>query len=174
MIIAVAVQFWLWNKSSEELNYLIKAAIIAVLIVVLNDTINSAMKQYWGRVRPYELNGAQSNFTPWFHINGADGHLSSPSGHSESAALSLVLGLFISRKNHRLQQGWFIGSLIYAFLMAISRVRVEAHFLSDTMTGLFVPFLVIFIVLSAAGLHLVEKTDRQTDSNLVRTDDMKS
>lgn len=163
ILVTIAAQLWLKNKNAQELDYLIKAAVIAVLIVVLNDTVNSTMKQYWGRVRPYELNSAQSNFTPWFHINGADGHLSFPSGHSESAALSFVLGLFISRKNYRLQRGWFIGSLIYAFLMAISRVRVEAHFLSDTMTGLFTTFLIISIILSATGLHLVERVSQKKE-----------
>lgn len=156
VIFMIITQLWLNKKTDEELKYLVGVAIIATLTVVLSNTLNSLMKDYWGRVRPYELNKAQSNYTPWFHINGSDGHLSFPSGHSESAALSVLFGIFVSRKNRPLQIKMFYGGIIYSFLMACSRVRIGAHFFSDTMAGLFTTFFVIFIVLNLAGKHIVE------------------
>lgn len=156
LIVTLITQVWLNKKSDAELKYLLQVALIAVLIVVLSDTLNSTMKQFWGRVRPYELNKAQSNYTPWYIINGADGHLSFPSGHSECAATSLLLGLFVSRKNRPLQIKFFCGGIIYSFLMAISRIRIGAHFFSDTMAGLFTTFFLTFIILNIAEKHIIE------------------
>lgn len=176
LIVTVITQLWLNKKSDEEIKYLIEVAIIAILIVILSDTLNSLMKQYWGRVRPYELNETQSNYTPWFKINGPDGHLSFPSGHSESAALSVLFGIFVSRKNRPLQVKMFCAGIIYSFLMALSRVRVGAHFFSDTMAGLFTTFFLIFIVLNITEKHIVESaTNNYSDKiNKSKQDDGKS
>ncbi|MDD3224564.1 MAG: phosphatase PAP2 family protein [Clostridium sp.] len=162
VIFIILAQLWLNKKTDEELKYLVGVAIVATLAVMLSDTLNSLMKNYWGRVRPYELNKAQTNYTPWFQINGPDGHLSFPSGHSESAALAVLFGIFVSRKNRPLQIKMFYGGVIYAFLMACSRVRIGAHFFADTMAGLFTTFFVIFIVLSVTGKHIVEDDEDNT------------
>ncbi|RRG17880.1 phosphatase PAP2 family protein [Weissella viridescens] len=143
IVVTAVLQYWLYNKSDQQVKQLLIVSVFASLTVFLAYEANIALKQAWGRVRPYELNATQSDFTAWYHINGPNGHLSFPSGHSMAATLMIVFAWFTTGKWHRYIWGFGIG---YAVLMYISRVRIGAHFMSDTVFSGFLTFLIIYIM----------------------------
>nr|WP_243681243.1 phosphatase PAP2 family protein [Lacticaseibacillus manihotivorans] len=81
--------------------------------------------------------------------------MSFPSGHTETAALSLLFPLFVDRKNARLQRLVFWLAHGYGIAMAISRVRILAHFTGDVTTSLVIVWSVILLVTTVANLPLV-------------------
>lgn len=156
VLVCGVAQYWLARKSDEDLQHLVRVALVAALVVLLADTVINTMKTTWGRFRPYELlAGDPTKYTPWFHINGADGHMSFPSGHTETAALSLLFPLFVDRKNARLQRLVFWLAYGYGITMAITRVRILAHFTGDVTTSLVIVWSVILLVTTVANLPLV-------------------
>lgn len=152
----VITQIWLSHKNDDQLKYLVKVAIVATLAAIVANDAVSAMKNYWGRWRPYELAGNHANFTNWFQPNGANGHMSFPSGHTTAAAGLMLLPMFVDRSNFKLQRIVFWVSLAYCILMWASRIRVGAHFMTDATSGLWIVWLTFFIVLSITNMHLVE------------------
>ncbi|SUP59474.1 PAP2 (acid phosphatase) superfamily protein [Weissella viridescens] len=55
----------------------------------------------------------------------------------------IVFAWFTTGKWHRYIWGFGIG---YAVLMYVSRVRIGAHFMSDTVFSGFLTFLIIYII----------------------------
>ncbi len=137
---------WLKNKEFIELKALVIIGLGGIVAVYASSTIVDVMKNLWGRFRPYELVDDWSQFTSWFKINGANGHKSFPSGHSEYGWLALYMPLFINQNQTGLRKKVFIFSCVFGTLMALSRVIVGAHFLSDVTVGSFIPILVIYTI----------------------------
>lgn len=157
LVVCGLAQVWLARKNDADLRHLVRVAIVAALVVLLADQVINAMKVTWGRFRPYELlAGDPAKFTPWFHINGADGHMSFPSGHTETAALALLFPLFVDRQNARRQRLVFWLAFGYGIAMAITRVRILAHFTGDVTTSLIIVWSLVLIVTTAANLPLVD------------------
>lgn len=143
IVVTLLLQYWLYHKTAQQIKQLLIVSVFASLTVLLAYEANIALKQAWGRIRPYELNTTQSDFTAWYQINGPNGHLSFPSGHSMAATLMIVFAWFTTGKWHRYIWGFGIG---YAVLMYVSRVRIGAHFMSDTVFSGFLTFLIIYII----------------------------
>ncbi|MCM0599412.1 phosphatase PAP2 family protein [Periweissella fabalis] len=143
LVITVIIQWWLHSKSNQQIKQLLLVAIFASLAVWFALQVNGALKEYWGRVRPYELNKAQSDFTPWFHPNGANGHKSFPSGHTMAGTTFIVLSWFVGAAKRKYV--WIAG-IIYGALMGLSRVVIGAHFMSDVVFSFFLTGLIYFIM----------------------------
>lgn len=156
-VVFIAIsQAWLSRKNDQKLNRLVKVAIVAAFAcIVANDAV-TAMKNYWGRWRPYELAGNPMHFTPWYHPNGMDNHMSFPSGHTTAAAGLMLLAMFVDRDHYRAQQWVFWCSLAYCVIMWATRIRIGAHFLTDATSGLWIVWLAFYIILSITHMHLVE------------------
>jgi undecaprenyl-diphosphatase len=104
----------------------LKAQLVFSLVVV------RILKVFFGRVRP----GHGSGFT----FFGTTGNYNSfPSGHSADAFVSGVF-LYYLLKQTKYARFRFL-PLIYAFLIAISRVFVSAHFPSDVVAGMTIGIL---------------------------------
>lgn len=156
ILVTLIVQRWLSKKSAQEMKQLMIVGVFASVTVFLAFEVNIALKDLWGRVRPYELNGSQSDFTAWYIINGPNGHRSFPSGHSMAATLMILFAWFTTGKWHRYI--WNFG-IVFAVLMYISRVRIGAHFMGDvTFSG----FLTAFIIFIMWGLYksVIAPTDQ--------------
>lgn len=139
-------QQWLKEKNQMELRRLVLVAFGGVVAVYAASTMVDTMKNLWGRFRPYEMEADWSNFTSWFSINGVNGHKSFPSGHSQMGWMALYLPLFIAPVKTDKRQKWTIFAILFGTLMAFSRVRIGAHFLSDVTVGSAISILVIFAV----------------------------
>jgi membrane-associated phospholipid phosphatase len=124
---AVFAGLWIYaliRKNRKFINIglaYLKAQLVFSLVVV------RILKFFFGRIRP----GHGSGFT----FFGTTGNYNSfPSGHSADAFVSGVF-LYYLLKQTRYARFRFL-PLIYAFLIAISRVFVSAHFPSDAVAGM--------------------------------------
>ncbi|CAK8054469.1 phosphatase PAP2 family protein [Eupransor demetentiae] len=158
LFIMAAIWHALSRLNEADLNYLLRAALVAVVLVfVANLTINE-MKSLWGRYRPYEtiLAGHPDHFTPWYHLNGMNGHNSFPSGHTTSGWLWLYLPFFIPRSKVRPQLILTVLGLSVAILTALSRVRIGAHWLSDVTVASLIVGNLVFLASRLLQAHFVE------------------
>ncbi|MCI8589214.1 MAG: phosphatase PAP2 family protein [Clostridiales bacterium] len=126
--------------SGESIQKYYKIALACIGAAISTLIIITSIKLLWGRVRYRQL-AADSTlaFTDWYIINGPGQpmHASFPSGHTANAAIIMMASLYFPKQKHWLQP------LLYAYilLMAVSRLCVGAHFLSDILTGCAITFL---------------------------------
>nr|WP_040535863.1 phosphatase PAP2 family protein [Schleiferilactobacillus shenzhenensis] len=142
VLVTISVQLWLSKKSDDQVARLLVIAVFATAAAWFAAEANATLKQDWGRVRPYELNKSQSDFTSWLHPNGNNGHKSFPSGHTMAATLAIVLSWFATGKA---RQRWFVFGIVWGALVALSRIRIGAHFFSDVTFSFFLTALIIYI-----------------------------
>jgi len=123
---------------------------IAVMAVQLSAV--EGMKYLWGRVRFRDLlaMGNYDSFTPWYVINGINGNKSFPSGHTAGAAMSFLAMLlpYISKKAYKYRQLCFILPFIYTCVVAVTRLVMGAHYLSDVAMGGAVGLLTVIIAIA--------------------------
>ncbi|UDI78969.1 phosphatase PAP2 family protein [Staphylococcus taiwanensis] len=144
LVIAFALyQFWLKNLDLSELDRLFKVSVISFMVLFIGLELVDNMKELWGRVRPYELSDKGAHFTNWLTINGNTGHSSFPSGHTGNGAFLMFLAFYFKKLSSR--KIMFTIGLIYSILMAISRVRIGAHFTSDVTMSLIIMFSLMVI-----------------------------
>lgn len=157
LVITLLLQLWLRTKTNRQIEQLLLVAVFASLAVWFALQVNGAMKEYWGRVRPYELNKAQSDFTSWLHPNGANGHKSFPSGHTMAGTTFIVLSWFVSETKRKYV--WTMG-IAYGAIMGLSRVIIGAHFMSDVVFSFFLTALIYFVMRELYH-HVVAHTDNE-------------
>lgn len=111
-------------------------AALAVLVTV------QLMKMVWGRIRFREFGGDISLFVPWYRINFFSGHNSFPSGHTANMAIIFAFPLWLSAigKSRRTVIFSYIVIGICTAAMAVSRIFIGAHFLSDITVGFYISF----------------------------------
>lgn len=77
-----------------------------------------------------DLDPDMTLFSLWFIPQGVTGHVSFPSGHTVLGWMVLpVVLLFESRP--RIRKWVAVGAIVWAFCVAIGRVRAGAHYASD-------------------------------------------
>ena len=160
LVLSTLFARWINQKSDADLNYLVTVAVVGLVTVFIAQTMIGEVKTLWGRFRPYEMTTvsgqAYSEFTPWYHMNGVNGHNSFPSGHTMSGWLFLYLALFVSRQNISAQKQMTIFGIAMGILTAMSRVRIGAHWLSDVTVSSILVGLLIFAASRLIGAHFVE------------------
>jgi membrane-associated phospholipid phosphatase len=161
-VLSVLFYNWLQSKSDADIRYLITAALVGIAVVFIAQTTIGEMKSLWGRFRPYEMTtvagNTMSEFTPWYHLNGINGHNSFPSGHTMSGWLFLYLVFFVPRGNISAQKKMTIFGIAMGILTAMSRVRIGAHWLSDVTVSSIIVGLIIFMASRLLAAHFVEPT----------------
>ncbi|MFT8571496.1 MAG: phosphatase PAP2 family protein [Leuconostoc pseudomesenteroides] len=166
VVLTVVLSFlfynWLQSKSDADIRYLVTAALVGIAVVFIAQTTIGEMKSLWGRFRPYEMTtvagNTMSEFTPWYHLNGINGHNSFPSGHTMSGWLFLYLVFFVPRGNISAQKKMTIFGIAMGILTAMSRVRIGAHWLSDVTVSSIIVGLIIFMASRLLAAHFVEPT----------------
>lgn len=161
-VLSVLFYNWLQSKSDADIRYLITATLVGIAVVFIAQTTIGEMKSLWGRFRPYEMTtvagNTMSEFTPWYHLNGINGHNSFPSGHTMSGWLFLYLVFFVPRGNISAQKKMTIFGIAMGILTAMSRVRIGAHWLSDVTVSSIIVGLIIFMASRLLAAHFVEPT----------------
>jgi membrane-associated phospholipid phosphatase len=117
-------------KKKRELTQLCLAYLKAQLIVSF--ALVRILKIVLGRARP----GHGRDFT-LFSLN--DRYNSMPSGHAADAFVSGVFLYYLLRQSKSTHYRFL--PLIYALLIAVSRVFVSAHYPSDVTAGMFIGIL---------------------------------
>ncbi len=149
LIIAfVFIMLALFMKEDTLKKYF-RVAYGCVLAAILTFAIIWALKLVWGRVRPrqLELGGGYFAYTPWYLPQGFTGYFSFPSGHTANATVILSSLYYLRFLPHRFK--WLkpicIALLaVWIVLVALSRVVVGAHFLSDVLFGAAITLGIVY------------------------------
>lgn len=111
-------------------------AALAVLITV------QFMKMLWGRIRFRDFGEDISRFVPWYKIDFFSGYNSFPSGHTANMAIIFAFPLWLAAigKSRKTVVISYVVIGICTAAMAISRIFIGAHFLSDITVGFYISF----------------------------------
>lgn len=138
-------------------------AVAGIAVMAAQLLTVEGMKYLWGRVRFRDLiaQGSYDAFTPWYKINGINGNKSFPSGHTAGAGMSFLIMLlpFISEKLKNKTSLCFAVPFIYTSVVAVTRLMMGAHYLSDVAMGGIISFTFVLISIS-----LYEKTVQHKES----------
>jgi len=138
---AIFAGFWVYAFIRKNRKFIhiglayLKAQLVFSFVVV------RILKIFLGRARP----GRGSGFT-FFEMTGK--YNSFPSGHSADAFVSGVF-LYYLLKQTKYAELRFL-PLIYAFLIALSRVFVSAHYPSDVAAGMTIGILGAWFFISSS------------------------
>lgn len=140
---------------------IIKLASVFIIVILANIIIINIIKIPWGRAR-YRLVAVndQAYFMPWYQPGTtlkdtlvAQGVLkeefkSFPSGHTANASCMLLISLLpvLSSKLTNKKNILFIAGIIWTCTVALSRIIMGAHYLTDTMIALLVGLIVFIFV----------------------------
>lgn len=104
------------------------------------------LKNLWGRVRFRSPHGLQL-FTPWYLPQGINGNKSFPSGHTTAASITLCL-LALPQFYHRPIPVWITAvAFLSPLLMAVSRMIMGAHYLSDTTFAFLIVYTIVELLI---------------------------
>jgi membrane-associated phospholipid phosphatase len=119
-VLAVPVLIWLVRRRAW------RTVVWVVVAVVFVRDVTSALKEFFGRVRPA------------FEDGGADfDSLSFPSGHSSGIATLVTVGLvlawpWLAQEGRRL---WAVLGALLVLLVGLTRMWLGVHYLSDVLAG---------------------------------------
>ena len=139
------------EKTHRKLLRLALVMIFTAIFYLLIEIIKSPV----GRMRFRTMNylGDFSGYTPWYQINGKrnvldfvdDSCKSFPSGHTFSAAVIYSLlclpSLYDKLNKPRIKSLFYVGTKGYTAFVAISRILVGAHYMSDVLMGGTIAFV---------------------------------
>ncbi|NCA67750.1 MAG: phosphatase PAP2 family protein [Clostridia bacterium] len=115
-------------------------ALFSVIVCAISMSIVQGVKTVWGRARYREMFKVDdfSAFSKWFVPYGfsTEGdHQSFPSGHTASAGAIMVIAALPEFFNILKKHEWllFCAGLLVTLSVALSRIIVGAHFLSDVV-----------------------------------------
>lgn len=175
-VLAGLVFALLIRVKKENIVKLVRLAILILIVEALYLLLIGAIKTPVGRMRYRTMNalGDFSYYTPWYKINGSRhvtingsiGHgdlgkndllfgaedtcKSFPSGHTYCAAMSFALvclpDLFESFKKKWIKALCWSVPAAYTLTVAVCRIVVGAHFLSDVLVGGTLAFVLIIII----------------------------
>lgn len=105
------------------------------------------LKQVWGRVRFYQLQGDVSLFTPWIEVHWFQPYHSFPSGHTAMMSTSMVIFSWYKEFSKHSQFHKKIKYIIALciLLMMVARMRLGAHYLSDVCVGFLITYTIYTI-----------------------------
>ena len=133
--ILVFDRFRPFNETFKFSRRVVLFAKVTLGIAIVNVGIFVTLtKNLWGRVRFYNLDSSFSQFTAWYLPQCPNGHESFASGHTAEGWLLLPVGLILfsgrSRATRMTTTALAIG---WGLAVAISRVRLGAHYASDVL-----------------------------------------
>ncbi len=154
------ITFLLADKSESKYNDLLRIGLIMIAAMLLQWGLMHFLKQIGGRPRwrfLYEIGGIWEGQPydyqnwwefAWFKNPKLDYFKSWPSGHTATAALVMLIGLFprVLKKNFKHSE-LILGccGFAYAIIVAIARILAGAHFLADVSFGMLVGSLSAFL-----------------------------
>lgn len=122
----------------------------------------SLMKGLWGRERFRNMEAPYNEFTAWYKINGFNGNHSFPSGHTAGAGVSYQLMLlpYASEKCRKHKTALFVIAFSFTCVVALTRLVMGAHFLSDVTAGGTISFTCTLL-----GMAFYEKYSEKLGAN---------
>jgi len=163
----LTILIFFFVKKCEKTN-MTKVA-LTILFVALSEVILiNVLKGFWGRPRMRFLAETPDvTFQPWWIVGtqikdvfvslgvSAEEFRSFPSGHVGNAACLIMLSLlpYLKPGMKQKQELLFFIGILWALLVAFSRIILGAHFLTDTAVALIVTSLIFIAISSSLRLH---------------------
>lgn len=109
------------------------------------------------------VSDSRAFFMPWWQIGSevkstllaagvaSEEFKSFPSGHTANAATMLLLGVipFLNPRYQRYKRWFFIVGFVWAAMVALSRIIMGAHYLTDTVVGFLIGVLCVYMISAA-------------------------
>ena len=117
-----------------------KLSYIFLITFAIASILNTILKSIIARERPFEIYKDIINY-------GNEDGFSMPSGHSMSASLYATFLFYLNLKSKKSNYTKFICGIclfIFVGLIAMSRMVLGVHFLTDTLAGIIEGFLLAF------------------------------
>lgn len=143
------IYLYKYFKNDDDL---LRKVLLMLVLIILQYSIVHLIKIFWLRPRMIYILASNQKFLPWYikgnyieNISNIDYILSFPSGHTSSSACVLALLFFKNNKFTKLL------SVLFIISVALSRMILGMHFLSDVTFGSLITFI-CFIVLNYLNL----------------------
>ncbi len=118
---------------------------VTTVMFAVSQVLLEVFKNLWGRVRFRDLAPGYSNFHVWYYPQGAAGNHSFPSGHT-ALAWAMLPAFLLFRKSPALRRAALWLSAAWGVTVALGRMTLGAHFLSDVLFAsliTIVPFMLM-------------------------------
>lgn len=165
---------WLTIRLSRkaEADKCAKTGLTIMLVIITEIVVINLIKIPWGRVRMRLVAvDSRAYFMPWWQAGSdlknqltavgvaAEEFKSFPSGHAANAATLLLLPLFYQLFGNKPETEKLLFSigLIWTTLVMVSRIIMGAHYLTDTVIGVLVAYLIIILVIKLLWKRRVNK-----------------
>lgn len=151
VIVAILVILWISRFDDTIKNQLTFMAVAGTAYLILTQIAVQVIKVVWQRTRFDDMlqMGSFQDFTPWYEPFG-NGGSSLPSAHTANAAgiffLIILCDIFPTFNKHR--RLCYLICWVYVTAMAISRIVIGRHFLSDTLVAAGIAAILFFILRS--------------------------
>lgn len=167
IIAAVLVYFlYIYRKTAKQLAHLYAISLITIFYLLAVLASINLLKLMWGRVRYRDLQDV-AEFSRFYVVQGFNGHVSFPSGHTANAACLYAITLFVplcKLKNPEAANtlDWkkitlYAIPIVWIIIMAVSRVMVGAHYASDVLFGALISVGLFYWVKHAVLSHMAKK-----------------
>lgn len=135
------------NRIGEEKLRAYKGSGLVLLVLVILEMVTvNVLKIVWARPRMRSMESFEQ-FKYWFEIGGpASGEefKSFPSGHTANAFVMLAYTMFIPQDKKKLFTVATVFALTWGICVALSRVILGAHFLSDVFVGGYIAVVLFY------------------------------
>lgn len=140
---------------------MIRVALAIVLVLLCELVVVNLIKVAWGRPRMrLVVNHPEAYFFPWWKWGtvlkdallaagvAADEFKSFPSGHTANATTMLLLGLipYLKPQLQKYKTALVTFGFAWAAVVALSRIMIGAHYLTDMTVGFLVGFLSVYVI----------------------------
>lgn len=130
----------------DKLQQLKHVAILSIILIISEMILINILKVIWGRPRMRSIESIDG-FKKWYEITGpspTEEFKSFPSGHTGNAFTIIVFNLYLSYLKNVNKKMILLFTLLWGTLVALSRIVIGAHFLSDVVVA---SYITIFIFL---------------------------
>lgn len=146
-VLFLIAMVWIRKTDVEVLRSYRRVALALIVIAFGAVLVVNLVKILWARPRMRSIDSIEQ-FKYWFQINGPSNNnelKSFPSGHTANSFVMLAFVLFIPMTKEKLRSRFTTFAILWGSMVALSRVILGAHFLSDVIVGGFITILLIYI-----------------------------
>lgn len=143
---------------------ILRVALAILLVILCELAVVNLIKICWGRPRMrLVVSHPDAYFFPWWRRGialkepllaagvAADEFKSFPSAHTANAATMLLLGLvpYLKPRLRRYRKALVAFGFGWTAVVALSRILLGAHYLTDTAVGFLIGFLSVYLICGA-------------------------